>query len=378
MKLRSTLTLSAVGLAMIYGCGGNGTDNPNAGKRQPAIQNAQNAGAQGANPQKAIIPDDARYTIACAAFAGAGHEQQAKLTKETLVAQTGRTDFWLNHEPDRSSLMFGYYRAISHETDPAEASRLDQDQKFLKSIKNNMNQPMFRSALVISLPTPDPVAPPEYNLMNLDRDKPLDEPSRRFWTVVVAAYTSDARGEKGEDRKQLAVDAVLAARAKGIPAYYYHGETISQVCIGAWPRSAVKEQERSNAISSSEAKANSGESVVVATGGLTPSLAQKLQERGDVKVFQPKIEILDPDMLRTLQSYPEYSVNGEVKGTYITDPVTHRKTLRRQPSFMTQIPVNQPSLLTGGGAADQAPAPGLLNPNAPSGPSGGRLRQIER
>ena len=54
------------------------------------------------------------------------------------------------------------------------------------------------------------------------------------WSVQIAAY------EGSTQRKKFAVDAVRDARAEGVPAYYYHGPSISSVCVGAWPRAAVR------------------------------------------------------------------------------------------------------------------------------------------
>ena len=67
------------------------------------------------------------------------------------------------------------------------------------------------SSLIVPIDSPDPVAPPEWNLAN----------AKGYWSLQIAAYKDSPK------RKEAAVEAVREARKNGVEAYYYHGETTS-------------------------------------------------------------------------------------------------------------------------------------------------------
>ncbi len=142
----------------------------------------------------------------------------------------------------------------------------------------------------------------------------------------------------------------------------------STVCVGTWPRSAVKEQESTDAHSN----ADTGQDLVVAASPLPEGMAKQIENSGrDIKVIQPKIEVLDRSMLAMQQRFHDYSVNGETQVNRITDPRTGKATDRTQPSFLVQIPQLQASLLradepqTPAGSPDTAVVPIIINPLAP-------------
>jgi hypothetical protein len=390
--MRSTLQSSVlVGLLTLAGCGGGPTTpvatsdknaapiDTNRNKKPPTVTAVKNA-PQSDDAVRAASAAGARYTIMCTKVAGEGHERLARLQKDSLIRTTNRPDFYVIHSADYSEILYGYYKDHDRDANPAEFDRAERDLKWLKG-RGGAGGGQFPGSIIVPLPSPDPEANPEWNLAKLDLNKPVTDPKRAYWSVAIAAYTSDARDESGQplDRKQAAVDSVKAARAAGIPAYYWHGETTSNVCIGVWPRNAIREQERSDAQSVSESSANAGQDLVVSPGALPPGAAEDLEARHNVKVFQPKIEILDPSLAKTMKDYQEYSVNSAIQINKITDPRTGVVTERPQKSFLIEIPRQQASQLGrpaggGGGGAAEPSAPLLIDPSRPA--AGGRLRSV--
>lgn len=66
------------------------------------------------------------------------------------------------------------------------------------------------------------------------------DPKRAFWSLQIMAF----RGH--QLRKEAAVQAVADLRAKGVEAYYFHGDSVSSVTVGKWTYDAVKEQNRTD------------------------------------------------------------------------------------------------------------------------------------
>lgn len=389
-------SLTLAGFLAIAGCGGDGTTTPMppspnaptqtslapAAKPVAAAPGAAAQSAAAANPH--LATPDAKYTIICTRYTGAGHVQQARLAKDNLVRATGRREFYVVHEENQSTLYFGYYKQIERAVDPAEAQRAEQDLLFLRSLQDAAGNKLFPGCLKEALPIADPNGPPEYDLARLDHDKAPDDPTRRYWSIAIAGYTVDAVGQgedAGKNRKQLAVESVIAARKQGIEAYYYHGPNVSTVCIGAWPRSAVREQDSTDAHSNGD----NGQDLVVSSSPLPAGMAEEIEKQSsrDIKVFQPKIDIDDPTLLNTWKRYPYYSVDGQIQANRITDPRTGKATIRKQESFLVEIPRLQPAM-TQGGADQLSPdsvngpsAPTVVNPLAPDS-GGGQLRSIRR
>jgi hypothetical protein len=381
-RINRIARFSVVPLVVIAGCASTGT-TPTARQEQtqPKIVRQEapkvaNGATEVAPPQITVIPEGARFSNECARFQGPDHIRQARLAKEQSIRATGSADFFVFHDTDQSVLFYGYYKERERERDPVEAKRAADDRAKIETFKNAMGERMFSRVFTVPIPTANPEAPPEWDLTKLNLDKAGDDPTRKFWTVVVAAYTSDVRDEAGRpaDRKKMAIDSVRAARAMGIEAYYYHGEAMSQVCVGAWPRKALREQDADQAESRDESKANSGEALVVSPAPLPKGFAERLEAKHDVKVFQPKVEILDPTLAKTLKEYDTYAVNFEAQIVQMTDPKTGKVTKRPQPSFLTQIPSTDRSLISGNVNTDAVPT--MVNPLGP-GTTGG-LRGLPR
>lgn len=285
-------------------------------------------------------PKDAEWTLYCASFNGPSHIQKAKAAKERLLAATPMKEWYLVHGDEETSLYYGYYRSISNKSDPAESARAQKDKRAVEMMKDANGQRLFPTSLFIELASPEPVAPPEWDLANVSKRFAFDDPNRPFWSLQVGAYKDHP------DRKRYAVEAVKAARAAGEEAYFYHGDTVSSVCIGAWPNSVV------------EADANHAETrdpnqpIMVIDGNLPRPRGEVRDPNGrPVKVFSPQLDVIDPKVRSKMQQYPYHLTNGEE--TIYKDG----RNQSRQHSFLVKIPHPDDSGQSGQAVATQEQQP---------------------
>ena len=350
------------------------------GARAPIAASAAPAGgaaAVAAEPPP-VPPKGAQYTLFCHDITGPAHVDMANRVKADLLKSSGLRSWYVIHQEDRSTLFYGYYKA---DNDPAAAA----DRKKIESLQDKVGNRLFRSAVVVPIDAPDPTAPPEWNLANLRRSR---DDNQHFWTLQIAAY------KDSPERKKYAVEAVRDARAGGVEAYYFHGKSVSSVCIGCWPLKSVRE-------TATPVQAAAPEEQVMITpprlrvGGETDQreqipakLATELR-RKNVTVKQPELQVVDPKMLATMQKYPQHFVNGMPEGV----PGPNNQTVPKA-SFLVEVPPMDASALAGGpapmgadGAAGTtgAPAPPVpmdaIRPAnsgkaSPAGPGTGRLKSV--
>jgi hypothetical protein len=380
MKLRISLLAIATALGAIS-CGETTappgqTANPTMTREDPTatpdrtvpqVAGPSNPKSNAPRNDEDAPPKDARYTLFCDVIRGPDHVIRAAQIKAQLIQTTHSRAWHLIHTDDQSSLFFGYYRTFDDKQhDPGEFARAQGDHRWISEMKNSQGDLMFRSSMFLPLNNPDPEAPPQWNL--------AATPRTAFWSLQIGAY----RGSP--ERKQYAVDAVRGLRAQGIEAYYFHGEEISSVCVGTWPIEAIKKQE-----SDSARTFGSSEIPLVVNTPLPDNFNPKVKDRegNELHVQAPKLEILDPTLLKAIHDYPEHAVNGEVL-------VRQAKNGMKlpSPSFLVQVPHPEGSTPTnpdGDGirngtainGADQAAHDIIDNPTGPS--SGhGRLRSIDQ
>jgi hypothetical protein len=237
-------------------------------------------------------------------------------------------------------------------------------------LTDKLGNPLVRGNVLVSYSAPDPEAPPEWNLANT--------PKTAYWSIEIATFAGDPR------RKEAAVEMVRQLRENGEQlAYYFHGPTASSVCIGAWPRDAVKEQgtgvDRHGNMRDDAHARNSDQPIVVFGGDvLPPNIAADVREPGTGKrmlVEGMRLEYQDPQMKQKAEEYPLHAVNYEVRGT-----AKDGKAIPN-PSVLIVIPHDQSgtgeddSLLTGGPsrAPDFQPAARPVNTT----PGDSVLRSIE-
>lgn len=257
-----------------------------------------------------VAPPDARYTLVCFTFTGRSHYQDAVKSRQALMQKENLRDWYIVQSAAESTLYYGFYKAMSdHEArDPAltaqqkrdiiaDATRAQADKKAIDALTNDRGDRPFKQSFFVNLDSSDPLAPPEWNLANLRQSS---QDKAHYWSLQIAAYKDDPR------RKQAAVDTVREARAQGLPAYFFHGETVSSVCLGVWNYNAVREQQ-TNKGESADAKAV----IVISDRPLPPAMIEQLKHHGKIVVLTPKVEILDPNLLDTMKKFPRHTVNGD-------------------------------------------------------------------
>ena len=253
-------------------------------------------------------PKGAQFTIFCGRLQGDAHVERANKIKGDLISSTGLRDFYVLHEDGQSLLYYGYYRTFNDPNDPKEAARAQADLKRVKALESDGNR-LFAGALFVDMEAPDPQAPPEWNLVN----------ARGTWSLQIAAYKDSPL------RKEAAVEAVREARKQGVEAYYYHGDTVSSVCVGAWPEGAIRYVSPTNDVHKSVIV---NQPVIAEPSQRVEMQADQIREsarKANAEVVQGKVEVVDATLLQTMKQYPTHAVNGmqtvkSINGQTIPDP----------------------------------------------------------
>lgn len=321
---------------------------PPAGGAPPAQKADPNAAPTGGAPK------DAQYTIYCQAIPGIAHVEQANAFKGELLKLTKMSDWYVIHSEDESTIYYGYYRSIDDPKDKKETERAKRDLAKINDLVDPQSNKIFRYCFFVPITAPDPTAPPEWDLRN----------ASGYWSVEIGVYKDSPA------RKQAAVDAVRDARKAGIEAYYYHGPTASSVCIGSWPREAIREQDEQTGIAH-----DPNQDVLVLPQPIAGMEHVEIRNREGqrVRALAPKTEIVDPSLTATLAKYPTHALNGAEVIQKAKDSVTGEMKETKDPSVVVPIPHDAPSLLR-----QNAPPPSLVGPATPSQqtPGSGQLRSI--
>jgi hypothetical protein len=351
MRRRSIIAFSLLGL-LCSSCGENKSPSP----QQPQQQSLSNpaAAAPGktaaANSENSgVVPDSgAQWTIYCVSIPGADHVERAKELEDTLKQSSHMAAWYLIHEDQQSTLYYGYYKSND---DP----RLKNDRQRILGIADQVGNHPFSEALPVLIAAPDPTAPPQYNLAN----------AKGFWSLEIGAY-------EGPGRKEAAVQSVMEARKDGVEAYYHHGDSVSDVCIGSWPEEALAKQD-----TDSGSAENEDQPILVLGPGahLPESMTRGLIDKEthkEVRVLEQKVVPVDPTLKAAMLKYPTFSVNGVEDIVQVNDPNTHQVTSIKKPSFIVQIPHTDQQQATPDTPPPQQPL--LIDPNAPSSDGLGHLR----
>jgi hypothetical protein len=328
----------------------------------PVTQQQQQSAATAQDAQ-ITIPKDARWSLYCASMTGPDRIARTTQLKAYLMARTPFKDWYVVHNEQESTLFHGFYSTVEKSANPRAAARAHADKKAIGEWKDENGDRPFQACFFTPITPPNPVAPAEWNLENAPPDG--------YWSVQIMAFQDHPL------RKQAAVDAVRDMRSKGIDAFYYHGQTISSVCIGSWPRHAIKEQE----VDSGEAT-NEDDAVMVSNVPLPARYKNARIKTNDGKrlvSYAQRVEIADPSLQATFRQYPEHAVNYEIhtRKVQAADGTQHDVVT---PSFLVVIPRAQPSALSGNGMRNTATPGGggaAWRSSEPSLPAGaGRLRGL--
>lgn len=278
-----------VGL-LLSGCGGGSGASGTSGGGE-AGQLRPSGMAEGEQMDVAA-PLEAQFTLYCRDFTGPNHAQVAEQVKRQVEEGSGLHDFYVVRGDQRTVLYHGFYETFDEEVDRRKAKKAQADRDLLERLTDSNGSRIFPRTVFEPLDRPDPSAPPEWDLTNADG----------YWTVLVNTYTESAQ------RKEVAVETVREMRQNGIEAYFFHKGGQSHICIGTWPRSAVKEQQ--NTGDERLINPDDPETIIVSTTELDENFNKLVDERGrPVKVFQVKVEPVDPTLAEALEEY-EYTVNG--------------------------------------------------------------------
>jgi hypothetical protein len=304
-------------------------------------------------------PKDARWTLFCQSITGSDHVAASKRMKDDLMQHSGLNKWYVVHEASQSILYYGFYRSFNDAANAKESQRAQADRSSVDRLTDKLGNRPFQHCFFVALNSPDPAAPADWDLRN----------ARGFWTLQIAAYLDDPR------RKEAAVESVREFRKAGIEAYFYHGETVSSVCIGAWPEEAVARQEAAVAGSP-----DPNQPIMVSNVPLPSHMVRDLRDEKNqrIRYLEARMDIVDPSMRRALEQFPEHAVNGYVQTVSVQHPVTKQTVQQAEQSIVFQIPQPEPSILTSGpsqfdrGEAQQAMPPLLTEQQRP----GNRLRSV--
>lgn len=266
------------------------------------------------------IPKDALYTIYCRSFVGPMRAQESTLLKDRL-ASTGMKQWHVMHQESESTLYYGFYKAAGD--DSKDSQRAEDDLKKLRKMVDADSRKVFPLALIVPIPQPGTEGPPELDLLNT--------PPERYWTLLVGTYAEHP------ERKKAAVAAVQALREQGVEAYYFHDAMASCVCVGAWPRGAVREQESDAA--SVPVDDRDVEMMVFNTPLPEDMPREYLTPEGKrLRLFAPKIDVADPTMKAAMDKHPHFMTNGVVMGRELENAKTGKKELFPNRSALLMIP----------------------------------------
>lgn len=293
------------------------------------------------------ISAGSEWTIYCTTVPGAAHVLQSTQIRDQLVRGTGMRDWYVIHGAAESTIYYGFYKSVD-KTAKATREKID-------AMTDATGSRPFRNAMIVELTAPDPDAPPQWDLASA--------PEGMAWSVQIAAY------EGSPQRKKFAVDAVREARAQGVPAYYYHGPSVSSVCVGAWPKSAVRGDTEPGFNDPDEKRSmdqvmrQQPADLIVLPPGM-PAMSGELRGKGNrrIRAVTPELEVVDPALLGTLKTYPNHYRNGDAEGVKTTTGV------QPKPSFLVKIPRRSGSLLGGDGALAGS-AGGAGRGGEPTGPN---------
>jgi hypothetical protein len=299
------------------------------GAQPQAPAKQQSASGQQKSFQNSVPPTDARWTILCDKVEGPAHVAQAGMIKSRLIQSTGSNDWYVIHTEAESSIYYGYYRDMDN---PAEKKRADTDRARIAALADARGNPLIRATVLVPIAPPDPEAPADLNLLNTPQDA--------YWTIEIATFAGDAK------RKEAAVQAVRELRAQGKPAYYFHGETASSVCVGAWKRTAVTEQGtgfNKAGVTRDDAHTQSADTPLLVLGDVVPpNMPSRVVDPNTGKamtVMAPKLDIVDPDMKKTVADpmFKYHMTNYEYRGTQNGEPdpsvlvvIPHEQSVARQ------------------------------------------------
>jgi hypothetical protein len=237
-----------------------------------------------------LAPKEAEWTIYCATLRGDDHIAMAKALKKSLIQKTAMREWYVVNEAGQSRIYYGFYRSIADPADPVESKRAKADRQKIDELVDGAGERPFKACQFVQLSAPDPDSPPEWDIANA--------PTDRVWTLLIAAYKDHP------DRKRAAVESVRDARARGEEAYYFHGDTVSNVFVGAWPDEAVLEEK----VDAKDGARAQDPLLVLPPGMKVPG---KVRRNGKaIRAVGQQWVPVDETLKQKIAQYPQMGVNG--------------------------------------------------------------------
>jgi hypothetical protein len=305
------------------------------------------------------IPRGARYTISCMDVSGADHVSRSTRLCDELAASSGSSQWYVVHyaESARSVLYHGYYleidpNATTDRAARADAERARQDKQRIEAMVDLQGDRRFGGSIFVPLEAPDPDAPPEWNLEN----------AAGFWTLQTAAFSGSP------ERKRAAVERVRELRDRRIDAWYYHGPSVSSVCVGSFPQEAVSGIGDDGSRSADQASLfraptdNENERIIVSTVplGTDPTVRDVRDRQSSTRVFQTYVKVIDARLQAMLDLFPQHFTNYEPDGMRVIDRATGRQVIKAKPPLLVRVPRPAEAEILG----EAAPEPSLITPRS--------------
>lgn len=253
------------------------------------------AGGIGAGPRPTA---EDTWAIRCIAIEGVEHIRQANAYAEALKGVRGlrANRVQVYHEDGQSTVYYGRYRRLYDDLGRSQGFRPDPGQQ-LELIRNlsvgGRNVWPFRLATMELLPSAQR-RHPEWDLAEVERG---------HWSLHIAVFYNT---DEMRQRKRAAEQYCELLRQDGEEAYYHHGMSNSSVCVGIFPREAIRTFRK--------------------TDPLTGTL--RVTDR-----------IVDERMLALQRKYPHNLENGHIISQIRRDPRTGEIAERiPNPSFPVRLP----------------------------------------
>lgn len=195
-------------------------------KRRDRMREEQSAAIAelSGKPQTARREIETDWAIVLYMFRGPRALEAAKQGLFKVQTQLGLQDAYLGERSGGVAILYGRY------TGPQDP-RAQTDLATIKAIKID-EEPLFTEAIL----APPQAAPGEGALPDFDLALVKDTNPEAVYTLQVGIYRNmdgrDATSQELADFRDAAERAVVALRAQGQEAYYYHGPRSSTVTVG--------------------------------------------------------------------------------------------------------------------------------------------------
>lgn len=245
-------------------------------------------------------PEDSEdyFAIRCVAVEGPDHAQVAESHAKTLKKIRGLKSSLIRIESTKNGSVVYYGRSTRvFDVQTGVASFKPDLSAELKAIREYVGpqpgQRPFVLAVMDSLPPP-PTRFPAWDLSSIQEG---------YWSLQVAAFYNT---EGMTRRRQAAEEYCKLLRDQGEQAYFHHGATVSSVCVGLFPQTAIR----------------------------TTKTAMPRSREQSVKS-----EIIDPKLIELQKKFPHNTENGHTIYDLKRDPATGEVLQRTaKESFVVKVP----------------------------------------